>query len=279
MSESEELPTELPLEGAGSRLRRAREALGLSRSDIAARTKVAERHLISIEEGRFSALASRTYAVGFARTYARAVGLDEGEIAQAVRDELGEAETGEDRRTVATFEPGDPARVPSARAAWIAALVVALVAIALWFLWPSMLRPAVSLPDLVPKETPAAVAASTVAAKTDGPAAQPTAGAVAFTALEDAIWVKFYDASGAQLMQKQMARGESYVVPAEANGPMIWTGRPEAFAVTVGGKAVPKLSDVQKTMKDVPVSAAALAARPPAAAASPAPAQTSTVSQ
>jgi hypothetical protein len=84
---------------------------------------------------------------------------------------------------------------------------------------------------------------------------------VLFTATADGIWVKFYDANGTQLMQKQMVQGESYTVPAEANGPKIWTGRPEALAITIGGHAVPKLADVQKTMKDVPVSAAALLSR------------------
>jgi hypothetical protein len=39
------------------------------------------------------------------------------------------------------------------------------------------------------------------------------------------------------------------------------------LAITIGGQPVPKLSDVQTTMKDVPVSAAALLAR-----AAPAPA-------
>ncbi len=65
MAEAHEDVAELPLDPAGVRLRRAREAAGLSRADIAARTKIAERHLASIEEGNFAALASRAYAVGF----------------------------------------------------------------------------------------------------------------------------------------------------------------------------------------------------------------------
>jgi len=84
---------------------------------------------------------------------------------------------------------------------------------------------------------------------------------VVFTALASGVWVKFYDAAGTQLMQKQMAAGERYVVPAGAQGPMVWTARPDALAITVGGKAVPPLSATQTTMKDVPVSAAALLAR------------------
>jgi hypothetical protein len=92
---------------------------------------------------------------------------------------------------------------------------------------------------------------------------------VTFTALAPGIWVKFYDRNGAQLMQKQMAIGESYTVPADAQGPMLWTGRPDALAIAIGGRPVPKLSEEQRTVKDVPVTAAALLARPPRAAAPP----------
>jgi cytoskeleton protein RodZ len=100
---------------------------------------------------------------------------------------------------------------------------------------------------------------------------------VVFTALEDGVWVKFYDGTGAQLMQKQMARGERYTVPAEANGPQVWTGRPDALAITVGGRPVPKLAESEGIIRDVPVTAQALLARGQAApAAAPAAGPTGT---
>jgi cytoskeleton protein RodZ len=82
-------------------------------------------------------------------------------------------------------------------------------------------------------------------------------------------------------MQKQMALGEQFVVPATVQGPLIWTARPDALRITIGGRVVPPLADRQMTIKDVPVSAAALLARPPATASPvPAPAaQTSTDSR
>jgi hypothetical protein len=92
---------------------------------------------------------------------------------------------------------------------------------------------------------------------------------VVFTALTDGLWVKFYDGAGKQLMQKQMAKGESYTVPADAQNPMLWTGRPDQLGITIGGKAQPLLSPTQKTMQNVPVSAAALQARGAAAAPVP----------
>jgi cytoskeleton protein RodZ len=99
---------------------------------------------------------------------------------------------------------------------------------------------------------------------------------VVFTALEDGIWVKFYDGAGSQLMQKQMAKGESYTVPGDANEPQVWTGRPDALAITVGGRPVAKLAERETIVRDVPVTAEALLGRNTAAApaASDAPAGT-----
>ena len=258
MADTELQETEVPNDTAGAQLKRAREAAGLSLADIAARTKIAERHLKSIEDGNYAALASRTYAVGFTRNYARALELDDKPIVQAVREELGLSGHYEDRAGGATFEPGDPARVPSARVALLAGLAGLLVVLAGYYFWRTHYVPAANLPSLVQDEAPKA-AASQVAAPA---AVAPPQGAVVFTALEQGVWVKFYDGSGKQLMQKQLTQGESYTVPADAVEPKVWTGRPEALSITIGGRSVPKLSEVQVTMKDVPVTVAALLARP-----------------
>lgn len=276
MSEVEVGEAELPLDNVGARLARAREEVGMSRAQIAAQTRIPERHLAAIEAGNFAALPARTYAVGFSRSYAKALGLDENEIAAEVRAELAELAPAP-QRVVPAFEPGDPARLPAPRLAWLAGLGVLALLVAIYFGARSMLAPGGSLPSILPEESPSAAAS---AAPT--PAAAPTGGPVVFTALEDAIWVKFSDAQGNQLLQKQLAKGESYTVPDGSGDVKIWTGRPEALAITIGGQAVPKLSDVQKTMKDVPVSAAALLARgavpavavPSAAAQAPAAAAT-----
>jgi transcriptional regulator with XRE-family HTH domain len=272
MAESDIQAEELPLDSAGSRLRRTREAAGLSLGDIAARTKIAERHLSSIEQSRFEALASRTYAVGFARAYARAVGLDEAEIAQAVRDELAASDNVREQPKADVFEPGDPARVPGSRLAWAAALAAVVVIGFVFIYWRSFFSPAVSLPELTAEQTGEQTGAPAAAAKA-APVAAAAAQAVVFTALQPGVWVKFYDAAGNQLMQKQMALGESYTVPADASGPLIRTARPDALQITVGGRIVRRLADKPVSLKDVPVSAAALLARtaptPPAAPAAP----------
>ena len=257
MDAGEEQLVELPLDGVGATLLRAREAAGLKLSDIAARTRIAERHLLLIEQGKFSAMASRAYAVGFARSYARTLGLDEKVIADAVRAELAGQEPSSDRYQPSSFEPGDPARVPSAKLSWIAGLGALAVVVIGFLLWRSFYAPAMPLPE--PQASEASVAAVAIAT----PAPQTAQGPVVFTALKDGIWVKFYDAAGTQLLQKEMALGETYTVPAEASGPMIRTARPDALQISVGGREVAKLSERQETLTDVPVSAAALLARGP----------------
>jgi len=273
MAAVDEFQDQWPQSGVSAQLRTARDAAGLSRKDIAERTKIPERHLIALEEGDFASVGGRAYAIGFTRSYARAVGLNDAEIAAELRAELGAIGSDDDRRQTAKFEPGDPSRIPGRGTAWIAALGALAVIIAGFTLWRSYSAPPVELPPLSQEEQ---VAPPTVDPSPAALATPVPQGPVVFTALDDSVWVKFYDAAGTQLMQKLMTRGEAYTIPAEAQGPLIWTARPEALQVSVAGKVLPPLSDRQVTIKDVPVSAAALLARAqtpattPAASASPA---------
>lgn len=273
---------ELPLLTIGMKLRSAREAAGLTLDDISSRTKIARRHLEAIEEDRFLDFASRTYAIGFARTYARALGLEEAAVAEEVRVHLA---TEADLRPepAEMFEPGDPARVPPSRLAWLSAGGAVAVLVVLFLAWRTFLDPAVGLPDLIsarPTVAPAAKA-PTGKAPRPAPAAQ---GPVVIAADDDRIWVKIVDSGGNQLYQKEMARGETYAVPATALGPVLSTARPDALRITVGGRELPRLALSPVLVKDVsllPVALAARASASPASAASGAVAparETSTVS-
>lgn len=278
MEEDEEIEEQplLPV-GVGETLRAAREDKGVTLKELAALTRITQRHLGLIETGDFAALPGRTYAIGFSRSYAKAVGLDQDKIVRQVREELSHIEPSGAARSAESFEPGDPARVPSARLAWMSAFIALILFIAgSIFLWSNYISPAGDLPGLGGATKQAGPATPAPAARSAAPSAgQVPADQVTFTALTPGVWVKFYDKNGRQLMQKQMDLGESYTVPADAEGPMVWTGRPDALAITVGGKPVPKLSDEQTVMKDVPVTAAALRARGTAAPVLPAPSPTS----
>ena len=244
--------------GPGERLRAAREALRLELAHVAAETRIPLRHLEAIEANNFESLPSRAYAIGFSRTFAKAVGLDAGAITDAVRAELAD---GSMQRNVpsATMEPGDPARLPSRGLAWAAlaavlVLGIGVVAFSAQYFGAGTVPGSLLTPD--PAETAAPVAAAPTAALTAAPS-----GEVVLTALEDGVWLRLYEEGGARLIERTLKQGEAVTVPATATDPRLNTGRPDALGVTVGGQAVAKVSDQPRTISGVPISAAALLAR------------------
>jgi hypothetical protein len=263
MSETaDRIEEELPLEGAGDRLRHAREKTGKAIGEVAKETRIPQRHLETLEAGHFADLPSRTYAIGFSRTYARAVGLNENEIVDMVRAELAEGGN-QSHNAVSSFEPGDPARIPGRGLAWFSAFAALLLLVGLFAFFGDRIFPGAGPGSILPNEKPAAAAPSTNASAGAAPAsAAPAAsGTVVFTALDDNVWVRFTDADGNRLLEKQLTKGETFSVPADAKDPRINTGRPDLLGITVGGRSVAKLAEEPVTIADAQVSAAALAAR------------------
>jgi cytoskeleton protein RodZ len=261
---------EFRFQTVGEQLKAERERLGLSLSDLAARTRVPMRHLESIEKSDFAALPGSTYTLGFARSYARALDLDAIKISADLRAEL--AQGGHDGYQAPTqnYEPTDPARVPSRALAWTAAAIGVLV-VAGYFVWRSMtLGSAVDIAAPVAVETKSSAATS---ASASASTATPS-GPVVLTATGD-VWVKIYDTDNKRLYENEMKAGDSFTIPADATKPMIVTGRPQMLDVTVGGQAVPALGGADQTIADVEVSAAALVARAPATAPAASPATSS----
>lgn len=261
---------ELPLLSAGQKLREARVAQKLSIAAIAARTKIAARQLEAIEQDRFSDLASRTYAIGFSRAYARALGLDEKRIADAVRAQM-EADSGSHPPSNAeNFEPGDPARVPPSLLAWGAGLAFLGVIIVLFLFWRSFVDPAGELPDLISEQERAAQAQVSASPTAVPSVTVASNGPVVITALEGGVWVKVVDGSGVQIFQKEMTLGESFTVPANAAAPVLSTARSHALRVSIGGRDVPQLNAGGEVLRNMPVDAASLLGRINATPSNPA---------
>jgi cytoskeleton protein RodZ len=255
-------------QNVGERLRVMREAAGLDLNDVGTKTRIPLRHLEAIERGDYKSLPSPTYALGFTRSYARAVGADDAPLIAQLREELGREDPM--MRGDLPYEPTDPARVPGRLLAWTAAALALILAIGYWTWRSNYWGPDAVTP--VPSETPApppVVAATNVPQQVAPSVAPPVTGEVVLTATAP-VWLRIYDASKTKLFEKEMAVGERYVVPNNANNPMILTGRPDGLKVTVGGRDVAPLGTAEKSIKDVGVSAAALAARiAPAAAVAP----------
>ena len=250
----------------GDRLRMAREAKGVTLQEVAVQTRIPIRHLEHIERGEWDSLPAATYSVGFARSYATVVGLDPSDIGGQVREQLGMSR-GSIGPATAQYELADPARVPPRSIALIA-IGLALAFAAAFLLWRSN-----SVEDVTPE--PQIVEAPTPvqqAAPAPPPAAVvPGTGPVVLTALED-VWMRIEDAQGgATLYQGTLKAGERYEVPAGAQAPQLRTGRAQALQVTVGQAAIPSLGPPDRTVANVSLRAADLAARAQGAAAAPVP--------
>lgn len=245
----------------GQRLRAAREAQGLSMADLAQRTRVTQRFLEAIENDRLDLLPSSTYASGFARAYARAVGLDQAEIGNGIRAAVA-AGSGPVRQH-RIEEIADPARAPS-RGLVVVTLGLALAVLVLAGLYfaTGLFRGTAERPAQATQEVAAAAPAARPAA---APSPTPSAGQVVLTATDE-VWMRIYDGADQTLYLGTMKPGERFAIPAGAQSPQINVGRPDKLAITVDGQAVAALGDGRRAIKDVSLTPEALRARGPARA-------------
>ena len=257
-----QIPPPASPERAGDILRATREAQGLTIADVGGRTRVPLRHLEAIEASDYATLPSSTYAVGFAKAYARAVGADEVRVANLVRAELGKIV----RRTpeYEPYEMSDPSRVPS-RGVAVIALGIALAVLILVGIWygTDLFRGGATMSGSeagsvatvaeVPSPTPASPAAA--------PAAPALETGQVTLAATDEVWMRVYDADNKTLYLGTMKAGDRFDVPRDAKDPMINVGRPDKLTVTLNGSNVPPLGTGERAIKDVRVGAPAIAAR------------------
>jgi cytoskeleton protein RodZ len=113
----------------GAELRAARLRLGWKLADVAQELRIRLPFLEAIEDGRVSELPGAAYAVGFARAYAGALGLDPDEVSRRFRAEAHEV----NRKTELTFPAPVPERGVPAGAVVLLGLVLAVGAYALWY--------------------------------------------------------------------------------------------------------------------------------------------------
>lgn len=236
----------------GERLRAAREAQGLDLGEVAQRTRIPQRHLAAIETGDYNALPSTTYAMGFAKAYARTVGVDTVELGRDLRGELDQTFS---RPVREIYEASDPRRMPAPGVVIGGVVVAVLLLIAVGIFYGTDLfrtSDAPPAPEVAQSETtPAPVA----------PAAPAASGGQVTLTATDEVWVRVYDSAGTTLLMKTMQAGEQYDVPPTANGPMINTGRADQIEVRVNGSVVPPLGDGRLAIQNVGIGADALQAR------------------
>lgn len=105
------------MSGIGEKLRKAREAKGLSISDIEKTTKIQSRYLEAIENNEFDKLPGDFYVRAFIRQYAQIVGLDgkellneysEAPVNEVSNEDYAEAEQPAEEEEAEPEEPEEP---------------------------------------------------------------------------------------------------------------------------------------------------------------------------
>lgn len=262
----------------GAELQAARQRLGWALPDVSATLRIRLPFLQAIEEGRIADLPGNTYAVGFLRTYATALGLDPAEVARRFRAEAHEV----NRRSELTFPAPVPDRGVPAGAVVLLGVLLAVGAYAGWYSRSGQVRaPAevTAVPERlarlverpVPPSEPApqdaavpllsapaapALAALHAAAATL-PAAMPTP-AIPVVANERRItlrvtsdaWIQVRERQGPVLLSRVMRTGETWPVPKGA--PLtLTTGNAGGTELLVDGEAVPPLGPSGAVRRDV----------------------------
>lgn len=248
--------TEADVPTVGDRLKAAREEKGLSLEDIAAQTRIPQRHLESIEVADWEKLPAPTYTVGFAKSYASAVGLDRTEIGDQLREEMGGQRFASSQSEV--IEAADPARTMPK---WL--VISAVIAVILLIIVMSMLnRRSLEQPSEAASNAPAVAAPASPpassAAKPQAPVAAPAPaqGPVVLSAIAPA-WIQVTD-QGKTLFEGMLQAGQTYAVPPTAAEPLLKAGKPEALKVTVGSAVAPPVGPPGKVASKVSLKGADL---------------------
>ncbi|HEX8806671.1 MAG TPA: RodZ domain-containing protein [Candidatus Aquilonibacter sp.] len=164
----------------GERFRAAREARGLTLSDVAEQIRIRSVYLAAIEDESWASIGAPVYIRGFLRTYARFLGLDPEEVVTEFNGETSAPSSpiptvpGAAPKTTYLAEEQAPARALSPLI-WIASLI-AVVLIAIVVYNEATLRArqtAAALPSNTPPASPAATATALAAAASPSPLAGP----------------------------------------------------------------------------------------------------------
>jgi cytoskeletal protein RodZ len=248
----------------GERLRAAREDKGLSLDEVAAQTRIPRRHLESLEGADWEKLPAPTYTIGFAKSYASAVGLDRAEIGDQLRAEMGGARTSVADSEV--FEAADPAR---AMPKWLVlaaiAAVILLVLVMTWLNRQSLEQPAGQPVETATQQQPGPAA--------QAPAATPAQaqGPVVLAATEP-VWIQVKE-QGRTLFEGMLNPGQNFPVPQSATAPMLKAGKPESLRISVGSSVAPPVGPPGRVVSNVSLLAADLMRAGPNAAGAPSGAQ------
>lgn len=231
----------------GEELKRRREALGLSLSEISEATRIGTRFLKAIEADEYSVLPEGIYARSFVKSFARHVRMDEDEAVALYQQQTGaEAAVGDPE--VPPLEDVEPFvfKEPSG-AFWPAAVVAVLLAVVFiggaYAVWkysqepvatrPSTEPPAPAIPDAKPAQVSEPASTTAGAPVTIQPEVVNGELRVTLQAL-DRCWVK-YTADDGDPVQRELQQGEEALIRATQSIDLS-IGNTRAIALQINGQ-------------------------------------------
>lgn len=257
----------------GEKMRAAREAAGHSQGAIAEMTRVPQRMISALERNAFDELPAGPYAVGFTRSIARALGLNENELAGEVQA-LRSASTAGISAAQQAYEPADTNRIPTRALAWTS-VVIAAILLGAFLIW----RGFVVGGDLANADNAAGNAAASVIVSdttakapdfppTDAPptlapppAPPALANAPVRIAASERAMFSLTDAAGNSQFDLTLDGGEFYTVKPEQRALFLRTDRPQSLRVLLGDQRLPQLGANDALVGGVALDAASLAMR------------------
>ncbi len=124
--------------GWGERLRRAREARGLSRADLSEELRLTQDKIRALEEEDSSRLPENAFVRGYLRNYAKAVGVEPDEVLRAFPGGAGEPTPGPENGSRVLPEPERPWIEHPWRVVWASLTLLLAVSVAtLWLVGES----------------------------------------------------------------------------------------------------------------------------------------------
>lgn len=129
----------------GDEFRQARREKGLEVTDVADELRIRRLYLKAIEEGRFGILPGTVYAIGFVRSYADFIGLDDQKTVERFRRIVGEEVESEPDLNFPI--PSDESRLPG-RWTILGSILVLVILYGVWSLTQPQTLPQIPTPPV-----------------------------------------------------------------------------------------------------------------------------------
>lgn len=258
---------ELSTATVGQRLRTARKARDISLAQVAGQTKVRPGILTAIEHDDHDSLPALTYTLGFVKAYARTVGLNPDELAEAYREE---SQKEDPVPTLVDMAPLENERIPSPRLIFISSAIIILVLAGFWAWGAGWLTgPAPSQP--VAEEATEVATESDVDGIEDADTVQtatetsPDKDATVTLKATDEVWLRITEGTES-FFTGILKPGETLTLP-KGRQWKLRTGRAGAIELKVGDKTLPPLGGPAEQIHGKLLTAAALLGLPEDSAA------------